>query len=39
VFGVDNPGGAASRMGHYFVGGAGDYTARGFGVSATREIG
>ena len=39
VFGVDSPGGAASRTGHYFVGGAGDYTARGFGVSAAREFG
>lgn len=39
VFGVDSPGGAASRTGHYLVGGAGDYTARGFGVSAAREIG
>ena len=39
VFGVDSPGGTASRTGHYFVGVAGDYRARGFGVSATREIG
>lgn len=39
VFGVDRPGAAASRTGHYFVGGAGDYAARGLGVSVTREFG
>lgn len=39
VFGVDRPGGALSRTGHYFVGGAGDYAANGVGVSLRREIG
>jgi hypothetical protein len=39
VFGVDRPGGAPSRTGHYFVGGAGDYAANGAGVSLRREIG
>lgn len=39
VFGVDRPGGALSRMGHYFVGGAGDYAANGVALSARRELG
>jgi len=39
VFGVDRPGGALSRTGHYFVGGAGDYAANGVGVSLRRDIG
>ncbi len=39
VFGVDRPGGALSRTGHYFVGGAGDYAANGAGVSLRRDIG
>ncbi|MGE0392296.1 MAG: TonB-dependent receptor [Vicinamibacterales bacterium] len=39
VFGVDRPGRALSRTGHYFVGGAGDYAANGVGVSLRREIG
>ncbi len=39
VFGVDRPGGALSRTGHYFVGGAGDYAANGVGVSLRRELG
>ncbi len=39
IFGVDRQGGALSRMGHYFVGGAGDYTAHGVAVSAHRDLG
>ena len=39
IFGVDRPGGALSRTGHYFVGGAGDYVANGAAVSVRREIG
>jgi hypothetical protein len=38
VFGVDMPGRPATPLGHYFVGTAGDVSARGWGVSMIQEV-
>ncbi len=38
VFGVDMPGRPATPLGHYFVGTAGDISARGWGVSMIQEV-
>jgi hypothetical protein len=38
VFGVDIPGRPVTPLGHYFVGTAGDVSARGWGVSMIQEV-
>jgi Carboxypeptidase regulatory-like domain len=38
MFGADLPGRADARLGHYFVGTAGDIDARGWGVGLTQQV-
>ena len=38
LFGAEVPGTAAASLGHYYVASAGDFRARGWGVSVTRDV-